>query len=52
MPGVGGVARLHFAHSESDGVRAVSCRDLTRGDVVPMHRIQSVGTRGRFCCSS
>lgn len=40
-----GVARLLFAQSASDGVRAASCADLTRDDAVPMHRLHWVGPR-------
>jgi hypothetical protein len=31
---------------QSDGVRAQSCQDLTRGEMVPMHRINSVEPQG------
>jgi hypothetical protein len=37
---------LDLAHCESDGTRAPSCRALTRGHVVPTHRIHTVEPRG------
>jgi hypothetical protein len=40
------------ANCESDGVRALSCRNLTRIDVVPMQGIDARRAAWRFCCSS
>jgi hypothetical protein len=43
---------LLLPHCDSDGARARSNRELARADVVPMHRMQRVRPKWRFCWSS